>query len=536
MGVVYRGERLNLGRPVAVKFLSAQLASDPVLVKRFEVEARAMGCLAHPNCVSVIDFGIEGTPYLVMDFVAGPSLREVLAGGPLPATRAIRLARQILAALQHAHAMDIVHRDIKPENVLVESAVGTEENVRVVDFGLAKFLKSQLKITMGAVLGTPNYMAPELTRDVDIDGRVDTYATGIVLFEMLTGRPPFDGRDIGEIFVRMLNMPPPPLRKAQPDKGFSAELEAVLLRSMAKERDLRYPSAAALSAALDEVPEAHAVAAVAPRAGSRAPVDPDRTIAETLPAFLRQTTTALREPSTALPAEPPVSPPMWRTLLAKAAVLVRRYRPALTAASRTFADHLVNLWERIAALPRRVIVVLLGSLAALAALVAIFIIVPDRPPRGTSPAATSAKPAAMPPVARSASPGKPAIAGERQDATERLLALRRAEPRNAKHAAALARLYFEKGWWSDGFAHYRAAVDIDPKLKSDPVLLEHLITALGSDKVGDKVAAHLQKLGPSARPSLKAAASSHPDKRVRTRAAEILRPARRKSSGRWFSK
>ena len=125
MGSVYRAERVKLGRPVAVKFLHAAMAREPQILRRFEVEAQAMSRVSHPNCISVIDFGVDEMPYLVMDLVQGSTLREVLlSSGSLPTARAFRIARQILAALIHAHAQRIIHRDIKPENICWRKRLG----------------------------------------------------------------------------------------------------------------------------------------------------------------------------------------------------------------------------------------------------------------------------------------------------------------------------------------------------------------------------------------------------------------------------
>src|SRR5215207_10365361 len=134
MGVVYRGERVPVGKPVAVKFLHAAFAADPEFLQRFERETRVMSKLTHPHCVSVVDFGVSGAPYMVMDFVTGVTLRELLDDGPLPWLEAVTLMRQLLAGLAHAHAQGIVHRDVKPANVMVSEEIGTGRHVRILDF------------------------------------------------------------------------------------------------------------------------------------------------------------------------------------------------------------------------------------------------------------------------------------------------------------------------------------------------------------------------------------------------------------------
>ncbi|HKE20143.1 MAG TPA: serine/threonine-protein kinase, partial [Kofleriaceae bacterium] len=164
MAVVYRGERIGLKRQVAIKFLHESYASSEDGLRRFEVEARAMSRLAHPNCVAVTDFGVDnGAPYLVMDFVTGNSLRDVLEEDiRMRPTRAVAIVRQVLAGLTHAHGQGIVHRDVKPENIVVSPVEGHGEHVRILDFGLAK-LRDENSVTSGLAVGTPGYMAPEQT-------------------------------------------------------------------------------------------------------------------------------------------------------------------------------------------------------------------------------------------------------------------------------------------------------------------------------------------------------------------------------------
>ncbi|MCG5052956.1 MAG: protein kinase [Myxococcales bacterium] len=278
MGVVYRGERLQLQKPVAIKFLHPGVAQQESLRRRFEVEARAMGRLAHPNCVSVLDFGVEDVPYLVMEYAHGRSLRALLQDGPMPKARALHLGRQLLTALVHAHAHGIVHRDVKPENVMVQQSAGLEDHLRVLDFGLAKMLGDTGQLTAGLTVGTPNYMAPEQTQEGAVDARVDLYAAGIVLFEMLTGRQPFAADSVGEILRRQLHMPAPLLRQVHPAAGISPALEAVVYKAMAKRPDERFEGAQQMLDALERVPELAADAASplvdASRVAARTPPPP----------------------------------------------------------------------------------------------------------------------------------------------------------------------------------------------------------------------------------------------------------------------
>jgi eukaryotic-like serine/threonine-protein kinase len=259
MGVVYKGELTAIGKPVAVKFLHDALTLIPDVVKRFQREATAMSKLAHPNLVSVLDSGIAGgVPYLVMDFVSGKSLAEVLADGPLSATRAAGLARQILAGMRHAHASHVVHRDLKPDNIILLDGV-EGDFAKILDFGLAKVLRgedsaaSQLTNT-GFALGTPGYMSPEQARGTEADERSDLYAVGVILYHMVTGRKPFVADSpLAVLRMHMDDAPTPPTRLLA--GCCSPELERVVLRAMAKEPGARWQTAGEMAQALAATPE-----------------------------------------------------------------------------------------------------------------------------------------------------------------------------------------------------------------------------------------------------------------------------------------
>jgi serine/threonine protein kinase len=257
MAVVYRGERVRLRRQVAIKFLHESYASSEDGMRRFEREAMAMSQLVHPNCVAVTDFGLDhGAPYLVMDFINGRSLREVLrVEGRMPPSRALDIVRQILAGLAHAHGHGIIHRDIKPENILLSSVEGLGEQVSILDFGLAK-LRNEGSVTTGLAVGTPSYMSPEQTTGERVDERVDIYATGIILYELLVGKKPFQADSPFDVMRMHREERAAPLSIAAPDLRASTELEALIARALAKQREGRFPSAAAFGAALEEVPEA----------------------------------------------------------------------------------------------------------------------------------------------------------------------------------------------------------------------------------------------------------------------------------------
>lgn len=248
MGTVYRAERVNLGRPVAVKFLHDWGAADEKARKRFAVEARAMAKLDHPNCASVLDVGIDGgIPYVVMAYVTGDNLRTVLDRGPIGAMRAAAIMRQILLGLAHAHEHGIVHRDVKPANIVVGDKTGVGLLVKVLDFGLARFRDTSKITGTGMAIGTPAYMAPETALPDPVDARADVYACGVLLYEMLTGIKPFDSDDGLDILRMHRDAPVPPLN--HPDADLT-RFDPVIARAMAKNPAERYQSAVEFAAAL----------------------------------------------------------------------------------------------------------------------------------------------------------------------------------------------------------------------------------------------------------------------------------------------
>jgi hypothetical protein len=265
MGAVYRAERLGLGRFVAVKFLT-DVASEQSL-QRFEREARAMSRLNHPHVVSVIDFGVSKTPYIVMEYVTGRPLHDLIALGPADASRVIHIMRQLSAGLAHAHGHGIIHRDIKPANVMLTEATGTGDYVRILDFGLAKLKGAASLSSTNIVVGTPSYMAPEQSRGEEEDGRSDVYSSGILFYELLKGEKPFKGEDALQTLRMHQRDPIPPLgelRGASPELGL--KIQGVVHRALAKDPTARFQSALEMSDALSELAE-HAKAEAGPARG-----------------------------------------------------------------------------------------------------------------------------------------------------------------------------------------------------------------------------------------------------------------------------
>src|SRR5580698_8166849 len=249
MGRVYRAEQTNLARTVAVKIIHPHLVGEENAAARFITEARAASRLNHPNSVAVIDFGKtpDGQLYLVMEFLRGRDLARVsYEEGPLPFRRIVDVLRQVLAALSEAHHLEIIHRDLKPENIILEPMRTGGDFVKVVDFGLAKMRQETRgpQITSpGIVCGTPEYMSPEQGRGDPLDARSDLYAVGVILFQLLTGRLPFEADSPTQVVLMHLSTEPPDPRKVAPDRNIPEALVQVVFKAMSKEPKDRYPDA-----------------------------------------------------------------------------------------------------------------------------------------------------------------------------------------------------------------------------------------------------------------------------------------------------
>jgi serine/threonine-protein kinase len=255
MADVYLAEDQELGRRVALKLLNDRHAADDQFVERFRREAQSAAGLNHPNIVSIFDRGrAEGTYYIAMEYLDGRTLKELLVrNGPTPIPIAIDYARQILGALSFAHRNGIIHRDIKPHNIVV----GGDGRLKVTDFGIARSGASQMT-EAGSIVGTAQYLSPEQARGAPVDPRSDLYSLGIVLYEMLTGNVPFTGDTPVEIAMKHLSQIPEPPSKQRPDVPH--DLDAVVMRALAKEPDQRYGSTEEMDADLARVARGVAVA------------------------------------------------------------------------------------------------------------------------------------------------------------------------------------------------------------------------------------------------------------------------------------
>jgi serine/threonine protein kinase len=297
MGVVFSARHAVIERPLAIKVLKREAMRDTATIRRFVQEAKAASRIGHPNIVDVTDFGTtpDGMTYSVMEFVPGQTLGTALRhSAPFAPPRAIRIAAQIARALAAAHDKGIVHRDLKPENVFLTDRDGRQDFVKIVDFGIAKVKPppgktNEPRLTRaGSVFGTPEYMAPEQAAGrSDTDGRVDIYALGILLYEMLCGRVPHRGDSMVRTLAMQMLDPIEPPSRVRPDLGIPPELEAVVMHALVKQREQRYQTMGELLAALEAVlPNPVAVSVTGSPVYTLAPLPPgaDPSVVSAIPA------------------------------------------------------------------------------------------------------------------------------------------------------------------------------------------------------------------------------------------------------------
>ena len=247
MGVVYKGEDPALDRTVALKtvILSADAEGKADYQKRFFLEAKAAGRLSHPQIITVYDFGQEGdTAYMAMEFLKGTELRTRMNESAISVAEAVHIAEQIAEGLGYAHEHGVVHRDIKPSNIMMLP----HEQVKIMDFGIARMRSSDHKTSTGILLGTPKYMSPEQVSGSPVDHRSDIFSLGVILYEMLTHTKLFQGEDTPQIFHSVVNFQPPPPSRVNPE--VPAMLDFVVERTLKKDPAVRYQDAFELAADL----------------------------------------------------------------------------------------------------------------------------------------------------------------------------------------------------------------------------------------------------------------------------------------------
>ncbi|MBA3542788.1 MAG: serine/threonine protein kinase [Deltaproteobacteria bacterium] len=547
MGCVYRGERLKLGRIVAIKVMNERLPDAMSSGKRFEREATAMAKLEHPHCASVLDIGVHNSrPYVVMDFVSGTPLNKLIEQGPVPSARAVEITRQVLSGLSHAHELGIVHRDIKPANIVLSHKSGLGDHVKILDFGLARLNEESSNLTSGVILGTPSYMAPEQIRGILIDGRTDVYACGVMLFELLTGIKPYRSANNEPIEVCMMhiNVPVPRLADSLPGHDFGA-LEAIVARALEKDRDRRYATAGEFANALSEL-------------GAR-------------PNYQTPPSGVMIQPVVAPPAEPTTRvkevSPFASAATSAISVDASAQRPkevsafASAAASAIHVDASAHRPKQVSEFASAATSAIIGDAPAppatvpgpprpasrrgliiggVAAVVVVIIVVVVAGMRGGKPTPVASppppvvdagvvvaedKPGEEDPVAELVTrAGELASGGRLKPAVDLLVKARRAHPQDARLPFHAGMLYVNKMFFADGLPLIRAAFALDPAYRSDPALIKALLRGFNATASYDGAIARFMRddVGEAAKPYLAETASSHPNPIVRKRAAAEL--------------
>ncbi|MGZ3426330.1 MAG: protein kinase domain-containing protein [Polyangia bacterium] len=568
MGVVYKGERVGIGRPVVVKFLHAVLSDKPGIVDRFEREARATARLNHPNCVALVDFGIdEGAPYLVMEYVEGKTLADLLDHGAVRPERAVEIARQILAGLEHAHERGILHRDLKPANVMIVDCEGYPGDfVKILDFGLAKLAwpgEDKRDVTVeGIAIGTPGYMSPEQAAGVPSDRRSDIYCTGALLYHLVTGSKAFEGDDVRSVLRRHREETPASPREIKPGAGISKALEETLYRAMQRDPGKRYQHAQEMAAALRETPEfkrrwqADDAGQSSPRSSSSPPPTPpsDATRAEgpagrrarkrsgapAVWAFIGVVAGSVAAVAAVAYSplgdyvRPRPEPPVKPEPLVKTAPVARAVPDMMVAAARPPQD-LATAPAVAAHVPD-----------AGAAVVANEEAEDDDTPakaddgsnendRAPPPESASVQNRVAPSV-RSINDAKALIRkGDLDGALAGLYKLRHGKPtpsssKASEIATLIGDLYFDKKWWTDALREYRFAITLDARAKRNEILVTNSVHALAERATYARARRLLlDYVGRGAAPALKRAARSGSTPLLRRRAQKVLATLESKS-------
>jgi eukaryotic-like serine/threonine-protein kinase len=302
MGTVYRAEHIYIKKHVALKLLRPEITANPEAITRFQREALSASTIGHDNIVRIDDFGRlpDGQVYLTMEFLDGCPLAELLKSSTLTMVQLLDIALQTCHGLAAAHSKGIVHRDMKPENIFICRADGA---VKILDFGIAKVIRTDENTNLtktGAVFGTPNYMAPEQALGRRVDHRADIYSLGVILYEMLTQQLPFKSDSFIAILAQHVTEPPVPPRRAAPHREIPLEMEAIILRAMAKEADRRFQDMREMIEALLRVRQGFAESPALP-----ANLHLSRAPAAAVPVELPEGVATIRErPSVSQPGTP----------------------------------------------------------------------------------------------------------------------------------------------------------------------------------------------------------------------------------------
>jgi tetratricopeptide (TPR) repeat protein len=516
MGAVYRAEHMTLKRDVAVKVLLPDISGKDEFIRRFHREAESASRLSHLNIIAVNDFGrsADGLLFLVMEFLDGDALTSVIRQGPVALPRALAIFKQMLDGLEHAHAAGIVHRDLKPDNIMLVEREGRVDVAKILDFGIAKVTDAENNrealTQAGVIFGTPEYLSPEQALGDVVDARADLYAAGVILFEMLTGRRPFESDDKVKIVSMHLCHPVPAVHTVNPDVVIPMPIADLVMQALEKPRENRFLSAGAFREALADAVLASQTSSI-PAARERGNAFWAESRSGTAAAGSTTTTTTTTAAAAAVAgfaagskndgSELTAIP--IRTFLGSGSLGARRRRWGLGA----------------------------GGLA-LALMAILFFFAPRRSDHDrAATVATSRVPSVTPSTPELAAQLQLAEAwlasaeiGKARLVLEDLLAR---HPREARVRYLLGRVAFAEDRLAQAFDDYRQAIAIDPGFRGDPVLVEHLGLALLDAKADGKTADSamdlaIERVGRPAVNLLERVANGSGDVRRRQRAAQAL--------------
>jgi serine/threonine-protein kinase len=478
MGAVYRAEHTMMRRDLAIKVLLPELGGKEEFARRFEREAESASRLAHPNIITVTDFGhtAQGQLFLVMEYLAGESLSSVIKQGPIALPRALHIIRQMLRALEHAHAAGVVHRDLKPDNIMLIEREGRRDVVKMLDFGIAKVTQpssgGEALTQAGVIFGTPEYLSPEQALGEAVDARTDIYAAGVILYEMLAGRRPFESEDKVKIISMHLAHAPPRVRDVSPTVEIPVALEQVILQALEKSRENRFATATAFLQALED--------------SEMPPGEAGLDMGATIPHLPLDATTG------------------------------QRPRPGAGAAGGSGIDRLGRFLGSGRGLATAV--ALAVGLAVVAGLVRrtsvhrALVTAPAKPAPPAPALVDRLKKVEVLLEEGSTAAARAALEGE--------LAQR---PKDARIRYMLGRVAFADSKHGEGLAHYQEAIALDPGFRGDPVLLAHVDTALAEPKHAEAALdLIIDQIGAPAADLLEKVANEGTDLPRRQRAATAL--------------
>ncbi len=438
MGKVYRAEHVLMKKTVALKVLHPEMMQNAEVVKRFQLEAQAAGNIRHPNVCTATDFGLteQGESFLVMEYLEGETLQSTIqAYGRLTPLRAIHIAQQICSALEQAHNEGIVHRDLKPENIMLIESEGDPDYVKIMDFGIASVRMEKgssedntTRLTQaGMVYGTPHYMSPEQVVGADIDHRVDLYSVGVVLFEMLTGKLPFDSDSLVRLMGMHITEAAPAPSSVCPEAALPAALDALVLKLLAKAPEDRPQSAGAVREELLAIAESI-------QSGKKLPVQ--------IQAQLQ-----------ALPE---------------------------IAANHRLVSSAMQKYQELGFASRAMLIGAMGALAAVVFLSALMIVLPSREPTPEKKEAVAIKETVSLSTERERMLQDEAISQALAEAANgefgALYALSEAQPQNAHLHYLTGLAETNAGNWKKAFTRYSQAIQLDERYTNEPQLLDDVFS------------------------------------------------------------